>query len=303
MPTINIKAHLYPSPVRPDRPRAAYEYQFPSPSSPKHSNALIFLPGLGDAPFEVPYVQTLARHLAATNSSYSVFEINLSSAGSAFGYSSLADDVRDVAALVRYLKDKEGRERVVVMGHSTGCQDCLEYASRTGGDVMEVDGYVLQGPVSDREAIGLGVGEGELKGGLEVAEGLVKSGKGGEVLSRGLLPEEWRGSPVTAYRWWSLAGVGGDDDYFSSDLSDEKLASIWNAVQKPVLILPSGADEFVPAAVDVPGMVEKWKGFCRPGMASDLSGLIPGANHRADDAQAQEWLADRVARFLEGLEK
>lgn len=70
-----------------------------------------------------------------------------------------------------------------------------------------------------------------------------------------------------------------------------------------MLILPSEKDEWVPERIDVMGMVNRWKSFCKPGIASELSGLIPGANHRVEDPAGQEWLADRVTRFLAGLEK
>lgn len=99
------------------------------------------------------------------------------------------------------------------------------------------------------------------------------------------------------------AGCRGDDDYFSSDLPDEKLEEIWGRLEQPVLILPSEKDEWVPAHIDVTGLVARWKRFCRPGIASDLSGLIPGANHRVDNAAGQEWLADRVAQFLAEIDK
>lgn len=69
-----------------------------------------------------------------------------------------------------------------------------------------------------------------------------------------------------------------------------------------MLILPSGEDEWVPPGVDVPRLVSRWKSFCKPGIASELSGLIPGANHRVDNDAGQEWLADRVARFLTEIE-
>lgn len=94
----------------------------------------------------------------------------------------------------------------------------------------------------------------------------------------------------------------GDDDYFSSDLSDDRLAAIWGSLEQPVLILPSEKDEWVPADVDVGAMVNRWKSFCKPGIASELSGLTPGANHRVEDAAGQEWLIDRVARFLAEIE-
>lgn len=52
------------------------------------------------------------------------------------------------------------------------------------------------------------------------------------------------------------------------------------------------------------GMVERWKKFCPEGIASELSGLIPGANHRVEGGEeegGERWLADRVVRFLEGI--
>jgi hypothetical protein len=65
-----------------------------------------------------------------------------------------------------------------------------------------------------------------------------------------------------------------------------------------VLILPSEKDEWVPPQIDVVRLVNRWKSFCKPGIASDRSGLIPGANHRVENGHGQHWLADQVARFL-----
>ena len=104
--------------------------------------------------------------------------------------------------------------------------------------------------------------------------------------------------------WIQVAnGCRGDDDYFSSDLSDDRLAVIWGRLEQPVLIVPSEKDEWVPAGTDVMGLVRKWMGFCKPGIASELSGLIPGANHRVENEAGQQWLADRVARFLAEIGK
>jgi Protein of unknown function (DUF1749) len=92
--------------------------------------------------------------------------------------------------------------------------------------------------------------------------------------------------------------IRGDDDYFSSDLSDELLAP-WQLFESPVLVLPSANDEFVPEHIDKAALLEKWMALCPK--ISRLSALIPGANHSVDDAGAQDWLADRVVRFLERL--
>ncbi|KAL2181593.1 uncharacterized protein P884DRAFT_189049 [Thermothelomyces heterothallicus CBS 202.75] len=309
------------------RPVQTYEHLISSPSSSSSSsstttttsaaqpprNALVFIGGLGDGPHTIPYVRRLAEHLAGAGS-YAVFEARLSSAFCGYGHASLAQDAREIADLVRYLRrGGPGVDKVVLMGHSTGCQDCLEYAVRAGyaaagkkeGEEEEeetwVDGLVLQGPVSDREAVRLSEDGAEVERSLRVAEEMVREGKGGEVMEKEVMPKGWRGTPVTAYRWASLVGVGGDDDYFSSDLPDSKLEEIWGKLKQPVLIVPSEKDEWVSPEADVTGLVNKWKSFCKPGIASDLSGLIPGANHRVDNEAGQQWLFDRVARFLAQL--
>ncbi|KAL2164422.1 hypothetical protein VTH06DRAFT_3638 [Thermothelomyces fergusii] len=309
-------------------PRAVQTYEHivscpPSPSSSSpppptttphqapRKNALVFVGGLGDGPHTIPYVRRLAEHLAGA---YAVFEARLASAFSGFGHASLAQDARELADLVRYLRRGLGAARVVLMGHSTGCQDCLEYVVRgpgAGGGEEEddddnetrVDALVLQGPVSDREAVGLSEDPAEVRRSLDVAEEMVRQGRGADVVQREAMPRGWRAIPVTAYRWASLVGVGGDDDYFSSDLPDSKLEHIWGSLKQPVLIVPSEKDEWVSPEADVAGLVDKWKSFCRPGTASDLGGLIPGANHRVDNEAGQQWLVDRVARFLARLEE
>ncbi|KAK3331962.1 hypothetical protein B0T19DRAFT_414328 [Cercophora scortea] len=315
--TFPVTVHEYPS-SQPNRFDYAYEHGVSS-STPDSTpaNALVFIGGLGDGPHGVPYVRTIARKIAAqvTDVPFSVFEVRLSSSFSGWGYSTLARDVEEIARFVVYLRTVLGKRKVVIMGHSTGCQDCLEYyrhleKGRVDGEdgevngegVPEVDGVILQGPVSDREAMAvLGVEKGEVERVVEFAKGMVDKGKGEEIVPREMVEGILGGSPVTAYRVWSLAGVGGDDDYFSSDLPDDKVKAIWGRLRQPVLIVPSAEDEFVPGTIDVAALVKRWESFCLPGMASELSGLIPGANHRVDDARAQEWLAERVVRFLAGL--
>lgn len=231
-PSYPVQVHHYPSPTSPTRLVQTYQhlplFTSPTPQQPAPQNALIFIGGLGDGPHTIPYPRRLAQHLFLTTPTlppeqrYAVFEARLSSAFAGFGTASLARDVAELRGLVRFLRRRRrpeegggglGMRRVVLMGHSTGCQDCLAYAaaSREGGEGWEgaqVDGLVLQGPVSDREAIGMGEDEAEVKRALEVAEGLVREGRGEVVMEREVMPKGWRDGPVTAYRWASLAGVG-----------------------------------------------------------------------------------------------
>jgi len=121
-----------------------------------------------------------------------------------FGYSSLANDAADISSLVTYLRTL-GKTKIVLLGHSTGCQDCLEYTDRAKyPSRAAVDGYILLAPVSDREMAGLFIPEEVLEGSVTAARGLIDAGKGEEVMGKGSVPEIFH-SPVTAYRWWSLA--------------------------------------------------------------------------------------------------
>ncbi|KAK3375049.1 hypothetical protein B0H63DRAFT_264899 [Podospora didyma] len=334
--TFPVTVHEYiPNPTgRPNHAVCTYEYGVSSDSAAKekgkknaNANALVFIGGLGDGPHGVPYVRAIAAKLllssssATDDASWSVFEARLSSAFTGYGFSSLAQDVDELEGLVRYLRKDLGKMKVVLMGHSTGCQDCVAYGLRRRRDnnkrreeepdkeeELDVDGLILQGPVSDREAIAMTMEKGEMEESVRFALAAVERGEGADVfMPRGLLPEPFKGgSPVTAYRWWSLAGVGGDDDFFSSDLPEEKLTEIWSSQRQPILILPSGEDEYTPKHLIGGGMVnvvERWRSFCPPGIGSGLSGLIPGATHRVDDRNAQDWLAARVVGFLQGLEK
>lgn len=54
---------------------------------------------------------------------------------------------------------------------------------------------------------------------LAKAQEMVAAGRGEEVCFRA---DDIDGAAITARRWASLAGVGGDDDMFSSDLSDQQ---------------------------------------------------------------------------------
>ncbi|KAK4231523.1 hypothetical protein QBC38DRAFT_465964 [Podospora fimiseda] len=295
---LSTLVHFLPNPSSPSSQLLLFQY-LPQPFTPYPSpNALIFLPGLGDTPLTLPYIHDLAKSFPLLSPSYTLFEPRLSSSGSAFGYSSLKQDALEINSCIKYLRETVGLKKVVLMGHSTGCQDSLEYLLSYG----DVEGVILQGPVSDREAIYMSCEEDEIKRSWEEAKKMIKDGKKDEIMQKENLPAVWRGSPMSAGRWWALSGVGGEDDYFSSDLTDERLTEIWGGIKEGVkiLILPSEKDEWVAVFINAEELIKKWKGFCKPGVeVSELSGLIPGANHRVDNTKEGEWwLIERVIKFL-----
>ncbi|KAI0128478.1 hypothetical protein BJ170DRAFT_682269 [Xylariales sp. AK1849] len=265
---------------------------------PTAKNAFVFIGGLGDGPHTVPYPRAIAKSLEAVpDLSYSVFEFRLTSSFSGFGFARLADDVADISAVVNYLRGL-GRQKIVLMGHSTGCQDIMEYTSPKYSDLADVDALILQAPVADRGAMELTMGIVALEESVKAAKDLVASGKGHERMPLQYIPKPFYDTPISASRWYALTASDGEDNYFSHDLPQAVAGPYWNRIERPLLILQSGRDEYVPSSVDKDALVKMWKAMCRPGIASDLSGCIPGANHRVRQPDSEKWLVETVIKFL-----
>ena len=89
------------------------------------SNAVIFIGGLGDGPHTVVFANKLGYRLADPELDYlhyALFQVRTRSAFSGYGYSSLANDVADISALVKHLRRSRGMKKIVLLGHSTGSQ-------------------------------------------------------------------------------------------------------------------------------------------------------------------------------------
>jgi pimeloyl-ACP methyl ester carboxylesterase len=121
-----VLAHSYTSSV----PNACfYEYLLNGSVSdgrasrhPEARNALVFVGGLGDGPHTVLAVRALAKRLAEALPQWPVFEIRLSSSFGQWGFGSLEDDVREISEVVKHIRHDMLFDKVVLMGHSTGCQ-------------------------------------------------------------------------------------------------------------------------------------------------------------------------------------
>lgn len=98
-------------------------------------------------------------------------------------------------------------------------------------------------------------------------------------------------------RCHALAGVGGDDDYFSSDLTDAELGDKFAALAGlPTLLLLSEADEYVPSAIDYLGLGRRLQRAAGP--AAQLV-VVEGGCHSL--AGAEEQAAQEIAAFLQTL--
>lgn len=83
-------------------------------------NALVFIGGLTGGPHTTPQLERLIETLKSSlELSYSFWEFRMRSSYTGFGYSSLANDAEDIAALITYLRGL-GKTKIVLLGSSTG---------------------------------------------------------------------------------------------------------------------------------------------------------------------------------------
>lgn len=283
----------------------AFEFR-PEKYPQKSDKVVVFIAGLTNGLLNVPYLPQLAE--AVAEQGWNLVQVLLSSAYRGFGVSSLARDVKELGYLVEYLKSETGgqRKKIVLMGHSTGCQDTMEYLSKFKfndkyqPDVHDVDGGILQAPVSDVEAFQL------THKNLEeltkrVHDEYISQGKGEHIL-----PQEFRAATfntaITANRFYSLAHPRGSDDYFSSYLRNEDYAQTFGKLSVPILVLYGSKDEFVPPLVNKQKLIDTWKeNVADEKYWSPYSKVLPGALHNvgpgSDEGSVLE-LIDTVKRFL-----
>lgn len=283
----------------------AFEHDTPNKQEAK--NIILWIGGLGDGMHTVSYPAVLSERLP---SQWSLAQVQLLSSLNGWGTGSLQRDVQEIAQCVEYFRQLKGDEaKIVLMGHSTGCQDVMEYVTGPAGQGArpKIDGAILQAPVSDREGLVDTMPAEERRKVIEVAEELVRNGYSNEVIPESLSGRYLGRLPVSAYRWLSLLSPhkDGDDDYFSSDLSDEKLERTFGAfpAHTPLLILCSAEDEHVPAHIHVEFMVKRWSEYVSKsvGVLSASSGVIKGAHHNLeqDDESVMQDLTARVVAFTQ----
>lgn len=304
--------------------------------------------GLTDGLGTVPYVAPLAKALESTD--WSVLWVLLSSSYGGWGVGGIDQDVEEIGQCVDYVRGLESKSsgKVVVMGHSTGSQDVLHYLSAANPvpkrqDALEeklkhtqrpvLDGAILQAPMSDREGLltTLKAEEGtpqgtEIRAAYDQCVDHAKrqpytTGDNGLKLEA-ILPQNLSAklgfpsdTPLSARRFLSLASPDSpqhpeEDDLFSSDLTDQRLAETFGVVGERGLVngkmmfLYSGNDDYAAPWVDKKALMQRWKEASNAkGVEkydSEGSAVIPGATHNvAKEGQGE--LIDRVTRYLTNL--
>lgn len=205
----------------------------------------------------------------------------------------------------------------------------LEHAERP-----HIDGAIMQAPVSDREAIlwvlKHGIGDrtpAECQAAYDKMASISKEAARNDELAGAMLPVDLTSviypanTPLSCRRFLSLVSPDsphspGEDDLFSSDLSDEQLKTTFGMVQKQgllkykLMVLHSGADQAVPDWVDKEKLLGRWKDATDNNgefnvWDQDHSGVIPNASHALsndDQAEPRQWLSGRVLNYLQKVE-
>lgn len=186
----------------------------------------------------------------------------------------------------------------------------MEYLTGAGSRI-EINGGILQAPVSDREVLVELMSPGDYTSICEGAKRMFAEGNGEEIMPGKLLPaaaKEFFFCPITANRCLSLLSPdhNGADDYFSSDLTDEQLSKTFGALPKtaPICVLFSGEDEFMPKRIDKEKLLSRWEGIVAKGEGVIVhSSVVQGASHNlnGNPESVLSTLIERVAGFVEGL--
>jgi alpha-beta hydrolase superfamily lysophospholipase len=274
-------------------------------------NTLIWIGGMFDTPLSVSYPLTIAQALPMT---WSLVTASLSSAGKSWGVGSIAKDAEDIAKIVAYFKERRPGGKIVIMGHSTGCQDCMEYVVGAKADQRPpVDGVILQAPVSDREALEAQLPKAFMQEANQLALKMCREGHDKDAMPHRLSGPAFGRMAITARRWVDVASPAPDhsgaDDYFSSDLPDERLKKTFGKLppSTPLLILYGGSDDSVPESVDKDALVSRWIKTVEEGggKVDRLNGsIVPEATHNLNGCPEPvvRDLVKRVEGYIERLD-
>ncbi|KAK4266416.1 hypothetical protein QN277_027341 [Acacia crassicarpa] len=217
-----------------------------------HKRQVIFIGGLSNGFLATAYLEPLAIALHRQN--WSLVQFLVSSSYSGYGTSCLQQDAKELDLLLNYLIDREDSEGVILLGHSTGCQDIIRYMSTNAACTRAVHAAIFQAPVSDKEYRATLPNSASM---TELAAKMISEGRSSELMPGDADPN----SPITAYRYNSLCSYNGDDDIFSSDLSDEQLKMrLGHMSCTQCQVIFSMSDENVAEHVDKKLMAERAMG-------------------------------------------
>ncbi|MCD7448958.1 hypothetical protein HAX54_047570 [Datura stramonium] len=260
----------------------------------EYKQQVIFIGGLTDGFLATDYLEPLA--IALDKEKWSLVQFLLSSSYSGYGTSSLRKwcpgqstqpqlfhrDAMELDQLISYLINKDDSEGVVLLGHSTGCQDIVYYMRTNAACSRAVRAAILQAPVSDREYKATLPGTASM---IDLASSMIREGHQSELMPREANP----GAPITAFRYYSLCAYNGEDDLFSSDFSDDQLRQrLGHMSNTPCQVIFSMSDEYVPDYVDKKALVDR---LCR----------AMGGAEKVEIEYGNHSLSNRVGEAVEAI--
>jgi alpha-beta hydrolase superfamily lysophospholipase len=145
------------------------------------------------------------------------------------------DCVDDIDGTIKVALE-QGYKKIILVGHSTGCNKISYYLSKKSPAAVE--GAVLLAPMSDYADTKKFTDPKVLAKATLAARNLVKAGKPHELLPKNLWP-----NLVDAQRFLSLFTPESKEEIFSYAVPTKK-PSVMLKIQKPLLVILAGEDQF-----------------------------------------------------------
>ena len=310
------KLHIY----HPKRRLNLLEYSAPHKTPP--NNVLLFVGGMFDNFRSVSYVDELAE--ALHHSPWRVCHVQLSSATRNFGTFNLDRDVDEIETCIKFIRSNIGNTntRIVLLGHSTGCQDTFTYVyAASKSPRPPIQGAILQAAVSDREgALHTFTTQPNVKTLYDQCMALISSTPSEHHKST-VLPMHWTlpifgPVPMSITRFLSLISPSSpsnpsQEDLFSSDLPSSILSKTFGEIgsvasplqplpssqKKSMMVLLSGNDEYCPPSVDKLDLLTRWKTAAAEKKGGELhsqSQVIENALHDLSGSSEEQGYARQV---------
>lgn len=257
--------------------------------------ALVFIAGLTEGMMSYSWIPCLSQ--AVDRVGFATIQVNLSSSFGSCGVSSLQQDARELEVIVRYLHTEMRMKKVVLVGHSTGAQDIISYLRHVKGNSSpesKIDGAIFISGVSDREAFSL-LNCVTGKHLIDEAMQLVEKGE-----PDGVLRERVMGCHFTAKRLLSLTQRLGEDDMFSTDLTEEELTHIFEPLDVPCLFIYGEQDEFVPDMNMLRQFTERMIGVVKKQSPQAEVVFMPGTHGFETEGDSSAMIST-ACKFLEGF--
>ncbi len=146
------------------------------------------------------------------------------------------DCMDDIEGAITFAR-RQGAKNIYLIGHSTGCQKSIYWASKKNGG-RAVKGIILLGPISDYEAELKRQGKAKILKATSVAHQLVRRGHKHELLQKEIWPET-----LDAQRFLSLYNPDSAENVFPYGRA-HKIPRTLLCVKIPVLVVWAEHDEY-----------------------------------------------------------